>query len=496
MDPKTPRILKYIIPSFQDFVYITIMFLGVFLGPRFLGDGDPGRHIVIGQLMLAEGYIPKYDVFSHTRNGLVLTTTEWLSEVLFAAAHLAMGLNGVVLLAICLIAVTCTLVFRETAKKSGSYLVAFILVYWMVAATLFHWLARPHLFSWLMTAIWAIAVRRLAQGQRAPLWQFPLMMLLWANLHGGFVIGFLILIAYLGGWAFDFFFEKNHPPSSDILRRLSIVGITSLLVTVLNPAGVNLWNAVFGHVGDAELMSLQIDWRSPDFHLPNSLPFLLLVAASFFVFAIKSKKLESGQALLCGGLAVLAFYSVRNIPYFVIVCLPVIGEALKETGILRLMNGTITALQNNLTGFMWSGMATVIVAILLISGQALDLTNLGNTFDPNRFPVDAVNWLEEHPQRGNPFNEFTWGGYMLYRLWPRVNVFIDGQTDFYGAGLVKEYLIVLDGQDGWETILDKYEVEWVLVPRNSPLVNRLKLEPKWVALYEDNIAIVMRKRMD
>jgi len=488
-----PTILKYIFPRLQDFVFITVLVLGVILGPRFFGDGDPGRHIVIGEIIITEGYIPQADIFSHTRPGLPLTTTEWLSEVLYAAAHLFMGLDGVVLLAIILIAVTITLVFRETASRSGSYLAAFLFVFWMIAATLFHWLARPHLFSWLLTAVWTVAVPRLARGEKTLLWQFPLLMLVWVNLHGGFIVGFLILLAYLAGWGLDRILDKENPPSPDVIKRLSLVSIVSLLVSLLNPAGLRVWNNVIGHVGDKTLMALQIDWHSPDFHTPNAWPFMLLVISLIFALFIKKKRLDSGQALLCAGLAALAFYSTRNIPFFAIACFPVLGEALRDAGVLRKSDGGISALQRELRGATWSILATVIVAFLLLTGKTLDTYKLGNTFNPISFPVDAVTWLEEHPQSGNVYNEFTWGGYVLYRLWPETKVFIDGQTDFYGADLTEEYLTVLNAQENWESILDKYGVEWVLIPRSVAIAGQLKLEAEWTFLYEDDIAVIMRK---
>ena len=197
--------------------------------------------------------------------------------------------------------------------------------------------------------------------------------------------------------------------------------------------------------------------------------------------------------MLCAGLAALAFYSARNIPFFVIACFPVLGEALRESGILRKSDEGISALQQELRGVTWSVLAAVIVAGLFLTGKTLDTTKLGNAFNPVGFPVDAVNWLEAHPQSGNVYNEFTWGGYVLYRLWPDTKVFIDGQTDFYGAELVKEYLTVLNAQENWESILDKYAVEWALIPRNSAIANQLKSNVDWTILYEDKVAIIISR---
>jgi hypothetical protein len=134
----------------------------------------------------------------------------------------------------------------------------------------------------------------------------------------------------------------------------------------------------------------------------------------------------------------------------------------------------------------------VFVVICFSAGVKLDIGKTGNEFDPNVFPVEAVNWLEEHPQEGNMFNSFTWGGYLLYRLWPDKTVFIDGQTDFYGEALSREYTQVMDAAEGWQTILDKYQVGWAILPAKDGIVQVLEGNPQWEKLYEDHTAVIMR----
>jgi hypothetical protein len=91
------------------------------------------------------------------------------------------------------------------------------------------------------------------------------------------------------------------------------------------------------------------------------------------------------------------------------------------------------------------------------------------------------------------FNYFTWGGYLLYRLWPQDTVFIDGQTDFYGESLTREYEQVMYVNQGWETVLEKYNVDWVIVPSDTPLVNSLQDELDWIPIYHDDTASILRK---
>jgi len=497
MKPDAPKFVFYIMPRIQDLAFIMALLMGVISGSRFFGDGDPGRHIIIGKIIVTEHTIPKIDIFSFTKTGQSLTTTEWLSEALYAISYLFMGLNGVVLLAAIVIAITITLIFRETVVQSNSFLVAGLLAFWAIPATFFHWLARPHLFSWLVLAIWVPMINRMAYGKKLAIWQFPLIMLIWANLHGGFIVGFMVWFAYLAGWIVDYLLNKDSRPSIDIFKRLLAVGGLSFIVSLINPSRLKLWSNVFGHVSDSTLMQLQIDWRSPDFHAPNVWPFLLLIALMLFALAIQKRKPSSGQLFLLIGLTLFGLYSVRNIPFFVIACSPILGGLLDpkfaDTNILGKISKTIQNMDASLRGVTWSLLAVLLIGAALLSEQKFDSQNLGNTFSPDKFPVQAADWLAVNPQAGNMFNEFTWGGYLLYRLWPEQHVFIDGQTDFYGAELVNEYLTTIRVQDGWQDILQKYDVAWAIIPTNFPMVRVLQDKLDWQIIYQDQTATILRK---
>jgi hypothetical protein len=128
------------------------------------------------------------------------------------------------------------------------YSVAAVLVLWGVLASLFHWLARPHLITWLLLAVWTPLMLRLSRGEPVRLWVFPALMLVWANTHGGFPLGLLVWAACLAGWSYQYLLAGPRP-STKIFRDLLIVGVTSALVTLINPAGSSLWSSVVSHVG-------------------------------------------------------------------------------------------------------------------------------------------------------------------------------------------------------------------------------------------------------
>jgi hypothetical protein len=115
-----------------------------------------------------------------------------------------------------------------------------------------------------------------------------------------------------------------------------------------------------------------------------------------------------------------------------------------------------------------------------------------NRFDPRIFPVEAVDWLAGHPQEGEVFNYFPWGGYLLFRDWPQTRVFIDGQTDFYGEDLTRAYEQVLTMQEAWPQILARYTVNWALIPVDEPLEGAL-LAAGWKEAYRDQTAVILTR---
>ena len=117
----------------------------------------------------------------------------------------------------------------------------------------------------------------------------------------------------------------------------------------------------------------------------------------------------------------------------------------------------------------------------------------GNAFSPQVFPVRAMDRAIADRPGGRVFNYFPWGGYLLYRAWPDMTVFIDGQTDFYGEALTREYETVITLADGWEEVLERYRVDWVIMPADSRLIRTLRQESEWRQAYADSTAVILRR---
>jgi len=498
----TPRwsSLTWLLPRLEDVVFVALFLVVVLLGPRLLNvDGDLGRHLTIGEHILQTGLVPTADVFSHTMPGEPLTPHEWLAQVVFALTYRLLGLDGIVLLCAILIALTFALVYRIAARRSGLKLVSLALALLAASTSSLHWLARPHLFTLLLVVVWADGLERIAQGERVPWWRQPLIMLAWANLHGAFVIGFVVWLAYLAEAAWLTRFPRTGQPKG-ATGALLLAGLLSLGVTLINPVGPALWATSIGYVGNTYLVSHTAEYLSPNFHDVGTWPFLLLIVLALVLVGLGPRRIRPGSLLVLTGWIGLGLFSVRHIPVAAVLAVPILAEvaaaALSGTAFgeswLRREAG-LHELEARLRGRLWPTASLVLIAGLFVAGLRVTPLPGGNEFSPRVFPVEAMNWVEAHPPAGRVFNYFPWGGYLLYRAWPEITVFIDGQTDFYGEALTREYEQVITLDDAWEQILGKYDVAWVIMPAASRLVDALQTTPGWTEAYVDGTAVILER---
>jgi len=490
---------RWLLPQIGDFLAVAV-FLGVIaLGPLIMNvDGDLGRHLVLGEYILDTRTIPTVDLFSHTMNGFPLTPHEWLSEVLYALSYRWMGLNGVVWLSALLLAATFFLLFRQSLWKSKSPLITLVIVLVGVAASSFHWLSRPHLFTFLLVVVWASSLDRIRTGNGKTWWVFPLLMLAWVNLHGAFLVGFVLWIITGFGEGFDRLFRPSMTTrnSSNFWKGWIVAGATSLAVTLINPAGWKIWATTVGYIQNRYLVGHTAEYLSPDFHHASTWPFLLMILAGILLLGLKGSPLRMTDLLLLTGWTVMGLYSVRNIPIYVLVVTPLFAEA--AAGLVHRLDllkkvwqvdERLLSMQQSLVGFVWP-VAILVVGTFVLGSGARSI----NRFDDAVFPVAAADWVESTQPEGRMFNYFPWGGYLLYRLWPDYPVFIDGQTDFYGESLTREYEKVITASEGWESTLDGYQVDWIIVPPQERLADTLRSQPEWQTAYDDAVAVVFTRK--
>jgi len=482
---------KYLLPRLQDILFIGIFSAAILLGPRMLNmDGDLPRHLAMGHYVLQNGLPPTMDVFSHTNSGTPFAPHEWLAGLIFYSLYTLFGINGIVILAATILAATFTLVYAYGVTQTGIRLPVFFLTVFGAAVSSLHWIVRPHLFSMLFLAIWLVLTERLRKGEKIALWLFPALMLIWVNMHGEFIAGFLVLGAYLAGWGWDFFIEKTEIPTQQGIRLGLATGL-SFLVSLVNPVGIRIWTTILGYVKNSYLIAHTNETNPPDFLQPKFLVLLALLMFSIFLLAIQKERSATGQAFLLVGFSAMSLMSARNVHLYGVVAPFVLASTLKG-GInfppLKRIETLFETIESQLKGVIWP----VVILLLFSISLAFGPQGKQNRFDPAFYPVEAVNWLKANPQPGNMFNHFDWGGYLIFNLWPEKRVFIDSQTDVYGENFTRKYEQVITLKQNWQEILASNDVRWAIIPPGWPLVEALH-KAGWQEVYRDQTAVIYRR---
>jgi hypothetical protein len=495
-----------------------LLFLGTLLavlrsGGLFLSaDGDPGRHLAVGRHILETRSIPSVDVFSHTMGGEPFVPYEWLAETLSALAFQAAGLAGPALLHGAVIGLSLVLVYAQLRARGLPLLLALGVTVLVGATSAVHWLARPHVFTFLGTALFSYVLDGWFAGRlsRRTLWLLAPAMALWVNLHGGFLIGLILLGAYAGCDALRAIAgdAETAAPARGRLRRLIPVAAGAAVATLLNPAGPGLFAHVTGYFGKKMLVNQTGEYMSPDFHQADVAVFLASLLLLLVALAFTTRRPALHEVGLCAAFTYFGLYSARNIPLWAIVVAPALATALAgiapprvNASVDRLLdearawlgarNAAYTRMDGRARGHLWPAVALgALLGVCIVQARAGEAP-LGIGIDPARQPVGALTYVKAHLPEGNVFNELVWGGYVLHELWPRTRVFIDGQTDFYGEALTAEYLAIRAAEPGWSEALDRRHIKWVLLPLEAPLARALRGTGSWRAVYVDSVAVVL-----
>jgi hypothetical protein len=470
-------------------------------------DGDLLLHLNLGRYIINAQKIPLRDIFSHTLIGQPVTQHEWLSAVIFEGVMRLFGLEGIVFLCALIISITIKLIYGYLQKKYQTLLPVILVTLLVLLNTMIHWLARPHIFTFLMLTLWLIALDQLITGNLRKWWIMPLVMLFWVNLHGGFIIGFITWLIFGFGIAWDQVF--NRAGSCDKLPTLFwkyffLGGSTSFFISLLNPSGIKLWSKVITHAGNKYLTDITNEFQSPDFHNGAFIPFLFTIVLLIFVLGSTKRKFSAEMLFNTSAWLMMSLYSLRNIPLFGIVAAPILTVGLNEMlftenneiKLINWLNGAnrrLLKLESGLHGNYLPIFCILIVILGQSFGVKFDIDGQGYALDPEVFPVAAVDWLKENPQDGEMFNYFTWGGYLEYRLWPVERVFIDSKSDFYGEDFVRQYMRVILLEEGWEEVLDQYDVSWAILPTDERAANAIQSELGWAAIYQDDTTVILKK---
>jgi hypothetical protein len=478
-----------------------VLFAGILLTFCFtpmslllLRDADTGWHVVAGRQMLATHAVPRVDDFSFTRRGEPWFAWEWIFDVAAGAAYSARGLGAVAALGALLVAASFGLLYRRLVQRGAPVPLALILTLLAFAAGVVHLHARPHLVSWLMVVVWIEVLERWQQARSRMVWWLPLLMVLWVNLHGGWLLG----IALVGICSLAAVVMPNRGrPGSIILGVL----VACVAASFVNPYGAQLHAHVARYLGDSYLMSNIQEFGRPNFHEGSALAFeaLLLIAIAAFAFG----RPRTVDVLIALFSVYLGLTATRNLPLAAILIACAMAPALADAvargaagrrpwqrfaGAVVRSSQRMVATEMQLTGALLPAVAIGVVALALVVRRG----ELRNAQFDARFPAAAATFLAaQHAER--VFSTDQWSSYFIFRLYPQTRVAFDDRHDFYGSEFVRRYVQTIESRPGWEKLLNESGADYVVLPKDATLSAVLRQQSAWRVVFEDQTSVVFRR---
>jgi hypothetical protein len=464
-------------------------------------DGDTGWHIRTGEWILAHGRVPTHDLFSYTKAGQPWFAWEWAWDVLFAFIHSVWGLAGVGFASILILGVVAVLLYKLVLQACGNDVLSFFITTLALLASSSHWLARPHLFSWLFFLLYLHLLPKLQKGSRSAFVALPILMVIWVNTHGAFPIGIALLLIAACGGALQGLLLRGESPAMVFARQRRLLACTGLCLaaTFVNPYTWRLHRHVFEFLSNSKLLDNIQEYQSLSFRYPPGQFFevMILLALAAALWHLQRGRIT--PALQTVVWLHLALLSARNIPLFAIIAAPLVGSwlqhvlvALQPVRFVGAVSKTICEICEEIKPFERAPRAFVLSTLSLLAIAGLFATGAKGfeaEFNAELFPVNAIPLAASSPAK-HIFTYDQWGDYLIYRLYPKKLVFIDGRCDFYGMAGAEDAQHILSARYDWKAQLQRFGIDMVLVRPDAPLGAVLKLSPDWSMRFDDGKTLV------
>lgn len=438
---------------------------------RPLSDPDIYLHLAVGRWIVAQGEIPLADVFSHSLAGSAWVPHQWLSQVILYAWQNAFGWSGLMFLGALMFGITLAwlwIFLRD--RMPWIYALALLALTFFCMVT--HFQVRPHILAWPLLACWTSHIMDRSESGRTPDYALLLVMVLWVNVHGSFMLG-LVILAFIAVES-----VLRHPATWK--AWLGFV-IATLLACLLNPVG---WKLLVFTIKMPLLTTLTYltEWSPPRFTGLNPLALSVVFLVSLGLMGrLRISPIRLALLLL------LLFQAVHHARYVSLFGL--LAPFLVARGI-RPSRPTATQDVHSNAALSWTMGVAVFFTCAMLCWQLQNRPyQPGSRITPSR----AVDRMMSQSVMGKGLNFFNYGAYLIYRGVP---VFIDGRLDVYGDAHMQNYLAIVDTKEpvDLQTKLDELGISWTLFPRDDSINALLLHHPAWKLIHEDEQSMLFVRR--
>ena len=441
-----------------------------------IADPDIWWHLRNARNLLQYHSFSRIDTYSFTAAGSPWVSFEWLSEAAFFLGFKVMGLQGILVVYFGLMVLLFAGVYCRSCRAGADCKNAAVVTLGGVLLARVSIAPRTLLFGWLcMTGLLLLLdhFRRSGKG----LWMLPLLFALWINLHASWVFGMVVLTLTIasglveGEWGL----VVARRWTSGELKKLLLALAASLAALLVNPFGYKLplypFDLLLRHQGFMQYIE---EWQSVDFGNSNGKLALILIFSLMAAALFSRHRWRLDEVLLTAFALWTALSHVRFLFFAGLIVAPILAPRLKLFPSYQReldkpwLNGGIMA-------------AVVVVLIFFFPSEA----QLHQKVD-EEYPTAALAFMQRQQINGRIFNDYGWGAYMEWNA-PELKAFVDTRLDlFLYNGVFDDFLRATALKHSFE-ILDKYKIEYVLLPANQPLTYLLEHSPAWHSIYSDKV---------
>jgi hypothetical protein len=456
-----------------------IMLLGVVavLIPLFPNDFWP--YLRIGQEIVRTRSIPSFEFMTFTQYGHPVVYLYWLPSLVFLGIFRLGGVNLISLFSLICILTFYSLLWICLRQIKINPLIAGITILITAIVGINFWSFRPQILVYPIFGMVLLAIIRWLQKDCCLIWTIPFLTLFWVNLHGSFIVVFLILISAILFGTGD-------------RKKLVIVTVLSLLSTFINPYGVKLWGDMFSMVNNASIQQFSTEWKAPQNIGWQANIFFGTILAIPVLSVIAKQKINILFWVWFVGFGWMAFTSERYGAWFLGIETLLLAQLLQPIA-NRYLRQTPRLLNKYMN--LAIGILLLTFPIALLPGvRSLWWQKAPSIYD-ERTPTKAVDWLQKNPQlQGELWSDFSYSTYMTYAL-PERKLFMTNRFEDFPPQQFVDNLHISKADYDWQQVVDKYGINLIMASEKMEpeLIHAVSSSKNWKEVYRDGQTVIFEQ---
>lgn len=469
---------------------------------------DLWGHLAYGRWIWQHGGLPATEPLMPLSRGVPMVDTAWLTQVIGYGLYRQFGVAAMQMCYAATISASFAALLAGVLRRThGAIISGFVaLVTFAVVDYQQLLVVRPQLAG-LVCFVTLFTLLNATRWRRGYWILIPAMFVLWANLHGSFIVGLGLLATCCVGRGVDIVrrLRSLRAVAADpVVRRLFVLTELSAAAALLNPYGLGLYAEVIAFAGHPNLRDLK-EWDPLTLKMSQGKAFAACVLALIAAYRFSPRRVRGAEMLLLAGLGIAAMWSSRMIvwwgpvaAYYLALHVAAIWRPYRRAESSPAPRSgkwsVVTA------GLAWIFFAYTPFGITLLHGQPQDpraRTQRLQHSTSNQTPLSVVAYLHRHPTQGLIFNTYDWGDFLLWAGPRDLQVFAASHAHLIPEEVWRDYLSILHTSSGWEQKLDRYGVNAIVLDkrdRDSLLEGIRSRDEVWRLEYEDRASVIYVRR--